>query len=103
MINKYLEKEMKVFFGEDGSENRNPIELEYYITESETAGHSELSGQKVYGVEIIKKSDSGRIESELIKNVSCCYERTKNILSKLAENTVTPVGLPFVLDDIIGA
>ncbi|WP_423230838.1 DUF6514 family protein [Anaerobacterium chartisolvens] len=33
---------------------------------------------------------------------SCCKESTIGILDKLVTNSVTPVGLPFILDDMLG-
>lgn len=102
MIEKYLEKKVELGFVETLKGCKNPIELEYYLLESNINDIDELKGKKVYGVEIIKKVNDIRVENNSVQNLFCCKESTKYILNKLANNTVTPVGLPFILDDIIG-
>jgi hypothetical protein len=38
----------------------------------------------------------------MVRNLSTCRKSTEYILNKLATNTVTPVSMPFILDDMIG-
>ena len=102
MISKCLEKKIEII--PDGSiiECKNPIELEYYLIESETQDINDVSEEKVYGLEIVKKVKNKKVESSFVRNYSCCKEAARNTLNKLANNSVTPMCLSFVLDDIIG-
>lgn len=108
MMSKILEERVELDPSVDVySELVKPIFLEYYLVESDAHGSEYgLMSSKVYGIEIVKKesdSSNARIESELVRNVSCCRESARMILNKLAINSVTPVGLPFILDDLLGA
>lgn len=103
MICKCLEKRIELIPDEKLDEFKSPIELEYYLVESDTEDLEELSNEKVYGIEIVKKIDNTKLENKLVRNFSCCKESTRNVLNKLVNNTVTPLELMFILDDIIGA
>ncbi len=102
MLNRSLEKRIELSNNEDLQGRKNSIELEYYLLESTLSDSEELTGKKAYGIEIVKKVSDTDIESKMVKNLLCCRESTRKILDKLADNTVTPVGLPFILDDMIG-
>ncbi|MCX7920688.1 MAG: DUF6514 family protein [Clostridia bacterium] len=102
MLNKYLEKKIELLPNENMIGFKNPIELEYYLLESDNSDIDELSGKRVYGIEIVKKVNAMKVEEELVRNFSCCKEDTRQVLDKLANNTVTPVALSFVIDDILG-
>lgn len=102
MMSKCLEKKVELIPEQNNCDCVNPFELEYYLVESEMDDKDELTGVEVYGIEIIKKIDNVNVESSFVKNFTCCREYAKKIVDKLAYNTVTPVGLPFVLDDILG-
>ncbi len=101
MINKYLERKVEML-PEETTGTASDFELEYYLLESEVNELAELAGKTVYGIEIVKRNGNGSLESELIRNFSCCMENTRDLLTKLAEHTVTPVGLHFILDDMMG-
>lgn len=104
MIKRYLENKVKLRLDEDSEKFcNNMIELEYYLIESESDGVDDMKNKKVFGIEIVKRENENYTERELIRNFSCCRESTRHLLGKLASNTVTPMGLPFVLDNIIGA
>jgi len=103
MIKKVLEKKIELTPCEHLKDIEYPIKLEYYITESELNDFDELSGETVYGVEIVKILEGNHTEKKSILNYSFCKESTKQILHKLANNSVTPIGLHFVIDDLIGA
>ncbi len=100
---KYLEKKIEILTNEDSGDLKQNMELEYYLIESDINGFDGISEEKVYGIEIIKKMEEERYECEMVKNYSCCADSVKSVLKKLASNTVTPVGLPFILDDLLGA
>jgi Family of unknown function (DUF6514) len=102
MIKRKLEKEVEVTA--EGYQNLSefPIKLEYYLLESETDEIDDLRGKKIFGIEVVKKMQGIEDEIKSYKDISCCEESTQNILNKLAINSVTPLGLPYVLDDLIG-
>lgn len=100
MLSKYLESRVEVDLNE-GSMANSKIQLEYYLIESEYGQRYDFCGDTVYGIEIIKKESDYHAESEIIRNLSSSKENTKGILSILAKNTVTPVELSSVLDDLM--
>lgn len=102
MISRCLEKKIELVPEEGPLGLKGSIELEYYLIESEVNYIEELKGKKVYGIEIVKKSDGKPEERQIIRNIFCSRENTKYILEKLAYNSVTPIELPYILDDIIG-
>jgi hypothetical protein len=98
MLSKYLESKVELDLSEGKDEK---IQLEYYLIESDFPNSYDYSGDKVYGIEIIKKDSEYHAESEIVRNLSNSKESTKGILNILAKNTVTPVELSFVLDDLM--
>jgi len=100
MLSKYLESRVEVNLNEESLAN-NRMQLEYYLIESDYSRSYDCCGDKVYGIEIVKKENDYHAESEIIKNLSSNRENTKGILSILAKNTVTPIGLPSILDDLM--
>ncbi|WP_010243206.1 DUF6514 family protein [Acetivibrio cellulolyticus] len=100
MLSKYLESRVELDLAE-GTSTNSKIQLEYYLIESEHSQNYDCCGDKVYGIEIIKKESDNHAESEIVRNLSNSKENTKGILSILAKNTVTPIGLSFVLDDLM--
>lgn len=101
MTKMYLEKRLLL----EGSEETDldfPIELEYYLVESDISAPEVSDGKKVYGIGIIKKTNEECSESSLIADFSCCISRTKEVLGKLVSNSVTPVALNYILEDIVG-
>ncbi len=102
MINKHLERMIKLDKEELIDEIKYPMKLEYYITESEIEEQDELQGIKAYGIEIVKLTGGLEVERELVRNY-CCNENTaRNTICLLADNSVTPSGLHLVLDNLIG-
>jgi len=100
MFNKCLENKVTLdknsyFFLE------NPIILEYYILESEVGSRDDLAGRKVYGIGISKTIDNKHYEENVVYNFSCNFDKTKDIINMLARNTVTPVELKAVLENIL--
>lgn len=101
-MSRNLEKRIELKPDGQLIELSNPMELEYYLIETDENDMDELKGKLTYGIEIVKRISENNIENKIVKNFSCCKENTRLLLNKLAENTVTPVGLQFVLDDLIG-
>ncbi len=81
----------------------NKSELEYYILISETDDLDNDTIQQTYGVEIVKNVEGLLSESKAFENVFTDMERIKGLIKVLADNTVTPVSLPYILDDLLGA
>ena len=101
MISKFLEK--RVEFEYDGflQKLRNTLELEYYLLESDCFEIEDCRSQKTYGIEIVKKHQGILNERRKFENIFSTREKTKNLINLLAENTVTPATLPYILDDLL--
>jgi hypothetical protein len=102
MRSRFLERRVEVEFDEGVGSKKGAFELEYYLVESEAVDIDPGDEEKVFGFEIVKNICSLEVERECIRNFSSCRANTRDLLGKLADNTVTPVSLPFVLDDLIG-
>lgn len=100
MINKYLERRIELGLNE-GLESNSNIQVEYFLVESEPDQIYGYSCDKVYGVEIIKKERDTHAESEIVRNLYNSRKKALDLLEILADNTVTPIELSFVLDDIM--
>ena len=103
MISRYFQKKIELDSIDNELRFKSPIELEYYLLESEINDCQELFGKKAYGVEIVKKINDQHFETESVRNLSCSKKSAQTILDKLAINGVTPVGLLFVIDDILAS
>ena len=102
-MNKNLEnKESLKLINVKRLPSNDQIVLEYYLFESELEGSEENINTKAYGVEIIKNINEKFAESESIRNYSIYKKSTLDFLDKLSRNTVSPVGLTYVFDDISG-
>ncbi len=99
MTKRYLERQEYVANKEDMTNNE--LMLEYYLLECEYTGDPDFIPQKTYGIEIVKLTGS-TVEKYAVENFAFCRECTRNVLNMLAKNTVTPVSMPFILDDICG-
>ena len=108
MVNKYLKKRMDVStkeYSTDFKETdfKDMIRLEYYLLECEDKDNTYEFGSIIgYGVEVVKVLKDETVESKSFKNITCCKDTVINIIDVLAKNTVTPIELPYVLDNIIG-
>jgi hypothetical protein len=102
MICKYLERSLSIMPDMQQGESMKPLQLEYYIIETDTAHSDEESCEKTFGIEIIKKENSGYVENEAIADVFCNREKAEYVLDMLARNTATPMELKFVLEDMVG-
>lgn len=102
MIRKNIQRKILVDNIIDSCEYELPLQLEYYLLESEVKYNDELKGKKVYGLGIAKKINEACYEEKVVKNFSCNMNETRKIIDKLADNEVTPMTLDFVLDDLLG-
>lgn len=104
MISKYLEKKVLLTPDKFQREASITFEIDYYLTETDDRDDiNGLDADKVYGIEIVKKTGNASIEAAFVRNLSCSREETRNILDRLAYNTVMPVEMKFILDDMLGA
>lgn len=83
------------------------ISLEYYLIESFYKDEEELDSKiKTFGVEVVKKEhlpdNALNIETKIAEHLSLDKQKVESILSVISKNTVTPIGLYGVLDDMLG-
>ena len=76
------------------------MELEYYLLESSTDYRSEPSDGKIYGIGVLKRISDICFEENMVLNFSCSVSETSKLVDKLADNTVTPIGLQPIIDDL---
>ena len=85
-------------------ESKKKFVLEYFTLEKETS--IDGTAHNTYGVEVLKqeKTESGtmRIEYRKIFDVFCTEQEAISACHLLAENTVTPVSLKDVIEQLIG-
>jgi hypothetical protein len=102
MISRFLEKKVEIT-GREISENAcKALELEYYLVESVGTDHTESPDIKEYGIEIVEKEKGSIVESRTYKNIYSSRDQVETLLKLLVDNSVTPVSLPYILDDILG-
>ncbi len=79
------------------------VEVEYY----KIKGNNENTlndKYEVYGIEIVKKDyldNETKVENKYIEKVTSNEQIVDNILEKLKNNEVTPVGLEYVIKDLL--
>ena len=79
------------------------VEVEYY----KIKGNNENTlndKYEVYGIEIVKKDyldNETKVENKYIEKVTSNEQIVDNILEKLRNNEVTPVGLEYVIKDLL--
>ena len=94
----------KVQVSSEGVGGKTNFDLEYYVLEKEVT----IDGMCIntYGVEISKlfKGDDGVVYKEYRKvfDIFCTEREAEAVLKKLARNTVTPISLLDVLENLIG-
>lgn len=85
-------------------ESQRKFVLEYFTLEKETC--IDGTSHNTYGIEVLKqeKTESGttRIEYRKVFDVFCTEQEAKNACHLLCDNTVTPVSLKDVLEQLIG-
>ncbi len=101
MISRIPKKKIELNGESLFEDKRNKIILEYYLLESDIEDIEELKGMRTFGVEIVKNA-GGAEETTAVKNVSASRSEMNEIIGLLSRNSVTPVTLTEVLDDIIG-
>lgn len=72
--------------------------LKYYILDNEITLDNQVS--KVYGLEIVKENNLNT-ENSLVSDLTTNKEFAEDIIKKLMDNTVTPMHLYDVLENLI--
>jgi hypothetical protein len=101
MHDRYPEKVIFVTEDETRLKLSEPIVLEYYLVDR-TIEEEDIEEKKTYRVEIVKRFGNECVEKEIIHDLTCDREKAVELLHKFAENTVTPIGIRYVVDDLIG-
>ena len=101
MLSRFLEKKVEIEVRETPGKPGNMLELEYYLVESEPENENHVTGDWNYGIEIIKKQGGAKIESMFYRDMFPGREETRKLVGLLAKNTVTPVSLPYIMDDML--
>lgn len=102
MINRVLLVKTSVLSQDSMPASEKPLELEYYLTVSSPDRYLINDETEVYGILVAKRLDEVSTEEELVTNFSCSREDTVHVVRKLAENKVTPLELPYIIDDLLG-
>lgn len=102
MMCKFFEKHVVVEGSEQGQKIKNEMELNYYLLESGFDDTDSQETQKAYGIEIIKKQIGRPDEKKQYENIFPSRDKAKSLIELLAEQTVTPSTLSYILDDILG-
>ena len=92
--------EAKQLSEKDGAQT--PLSLEYYILESQT--RNENINISIFGMEIVKTQCVNGIEyteAKAIREICATEKLIFEVARILSENTVTPICLEEVLNDII--
>ena len=83
-----------------------PIKLEYYLLKGIYKNEDNGKNINTYGLGIIKRDDlnnqTADIEEEFIPHLSIFKSKVEDILNVLSRNTVTPMCLHAVLDNLVG-
>jgi hypothetical protein len=101
MANRFLEKCINVGSESESHETKSKFELEYYLIENELDDNGAI--QKVYGIEIVKRMYDGSIENMRYEDIYTNKQKVHELIDVLAANIVTPLSLPYILDDLLGA
>ncbi len=98
MLSRFFVKQVEIECNDCVCSMESDLELEYYLTESSCCENDECV---VFGIEIVKKHSGEICERVRFPDVFCTRERTNDLIELLARNTVTPVSLASILDDIL--
>jgi len=77
--------------------DENELELAYYITVDEVKSNNQIEILESYGVCIESSS-----EKASVSGITHSRKKIEELERILSENFVTPVSLPYVVQDIVG-
>lgn len=103
MALKHLERLVTYDAAVEEAEDKTSFRIEYYLVEHENQCKEKVKDpERIYGIEICKKSLQMGTEREAVLDISPSKEDTRGLLHMLAENAVTPITLKCILDDLLG-
>lgn len=102
MVSRFLEKKIEVTGQEITWNPGNALELEYYLVESDPGYESAVPEERGYGIQIIKRESGAACESVTLKDIYTRRANAERLVKLLADNIVTPVALPYIIDDMLG-
>lgn len=83
--------------------NGGLIQLEYFLLEKENEQIDNIT--KTYGIEIVKKcnhfGETIYTETDQIECLTCKKEKAQEIINKLISNSVTPISMLYIIDDMM--
>ena len=95
----------EVILGKYEFEDRQ-IKIQYYLTKDKCNIEGIEEAVYMYGVEVVKKMNSSGVlmyeESQKASQISRHKSEVEGIIRMLSKNTVTPMSLYYVLDNLIG-
>lgn len=114
-MTKFFERHVEIERNDNSQIPETTLDLDYYLLESERERQivkciDEVTGNaitqkeicKSYGVEIVKRQSGAPDEKQRYEDVFQNKERTQKLIQMLADQTVTPSTLAYILDDLIG-
>ena len=84
----------KFFIGKETVTCENKFELKYYVLENKKKDYTE------YGIEI-EKTDNFNIEVNQVTDITTDQTRIDYIVKSLMQNSVTPIHLHDVIEDML--
>ena len=114
-MNRFFEKHVEIVRNDNSQIPEATLNLDYYLLESEREKEivkciDTVTGDviikkeicKLYGVEIVKRQTGAPDEKQGYEDVFQNKEKARKLVHMLADHTVTPSTLAYVLDDLIG-
>ena len=101
-MQRYLEKQVDITKDENEKHINETIHLDYYLLESKPSDPEEFQGRTAYGIEIVKWVKNQMDETAAFKDLFSSKEEARELLKKLAFNTVTPMAFPDIMEDCLG-
>ena len=98
MLCRFFEKQVEIESNDCICCEEKSMELEYYLTESSNTENNE---RVLYGIEIVKKHLGKITERVMFRDIFNSRKKTSDLIDLLARNTVTPMSLASILDDIL--
>jgi len=103
MVNKQFKKKIELTKEDLQNCSGDAMSFEYYLLEcNNTDNDCDFGNITGYGVEIVKIVKDKPVESKSVNNITMCKKTAVEIIDMLAKNVVTPVELPYILDDMVG-
>ena len=83
-----------------GEKTNLPVQLKYYLVES-ICGSDGIAGIPVFGIKLDYVENEWIKDSALIRDITASSEKCIALIQRIAQDTVTPVTLKDVVEDMI--